>query len=308
MPRRYADGFEAPPDDRISGAIAILLIGLAVAALFVGSASFMQSTFAKQKLAESSPTPTLAATAAAVSTPRAVVATLAPATATAPALQKPTVADWDIPSGHFFTQTNGQPPLASAYGFAVSNERGIPFWDEFRRLGGTSTVGYPLSRRFQWQGLETQVFQRAILQWHPSAFRVLNANVMDELHRQGKDQWLLEQFATPQALPASFDEGKQLNDVVRSRLALLDPDPTIRAFYHSVPDSEALYGLPASWITDMTSNWAIRLQRGVLQRWKLDQPWARAGSVTAANSGELAIRAGLLPVEPLQSEVASIVE
>src|SRR5437773_3457144 len=55
-----------------------------------------------------------------------------------------TAADWPIPDGRFFTQTNGRPTLTSATGFAVSNTAGLAFFDEFQRLGGVDAVGYPL--------------------------------------------------------------------------------------------------------------------------------------------------------------------
>ncbi|MER3449466.1 MAG: hypothetical protein C4315_06765, partial [Chloroflexota bacterium] len=51
--------------------------------------------------------------------------------------QGPTVAqaaeDWDIPGGHFFTQTRGNAPSG---GYAVRDDVVAPFWSEFRRLGG----------------------------------------------------------------------------------------------------------------------------------------------------------------------------
>jgi sortase (surface protein transpeptidase) len=59
-------------------------------------------------------------------------------------------------------------------------------------------------------------------------------------------------------------------------------------------DPLAVYGLPASPVTDMGSFYVVRLQRAALQLWKIDVPWARAGDVTAVNAGELAREAGLL--------------
>lgn len=38
-----------------------------------------------------------------------------------------------------------------------------------------------------------------------------------------------------------------------------------------------------------------RLQRGTLQLWEVDMPWAAAGTVVAGNGGDLAKEAGLWP-------------
>ncbi|MHB1415797.1 MAG: hypothetical protein ACYC1C_11140, partial [Chloroflexota bacterium] len=59
-----------------------------------------------------------------------VVSAVPPLTAQAAAL------DYDIPNGHFYTQTNGQSAGASQAGFSVSDKDGVPFWSDFRRLGG----------------------------------------------------------------------------------------------------------------------------------------------------------------------------
>ncbi|MCL4531741.1 MAG: hypothetical protein M1582_00870, partial [Actinobacteria bacterium] len=47
-----------------------------------------------------------------------------------PAGAAPGVLDYDVPGGHFFTQTNGGPLGSSPTGYSVTNEGGIPFWDE----------------------------------------------------------------------------------------------------------------------------------------------------------------------------------
>ena len=48
----------------------------------------------------------------------------------------------------------------------------------------------------------------------------------------------------------------------------------------------------------------LRAQRGVLQKWLVDTPWASAGQVTVANSGDLAKEAGLLPADALVPQPA----
>jgi hypothetical protein len=60
-----------------------------------------------------------------------------------------------------------------------------------------------------------------------------------------------------------------------------------------------LLGLPTSTVVDLGDFYAVRFQRGVLQQWKRDEPWAKAGEVTAANVGEAAVALGMVPAEAL---------
>src|SRR5262249_29981655 len=46
----------------------------------------------------------------------------------------------------------------------------------------------------------------------------------------------------------------------------------------------------------------IRLQRAVIQQWKQDVPWAKAGQVTVANGADIAKEAGLFPAEATRPE------
>jgi hypothetical protein len=65
--------------------------------------------------------------------------------------------------GRFFTQTNGTlPPYSPDKGFAVT---GV-FWDAW--LTQHEALGYPISRPFKVNGLDTQVFQRNALQVGPT--------------------------------------------------------------------------------------------------------------------------------------------
>ncbi|MDA8217239.1 MAG: hypothetical protein M0Z94_06425 [Dehalococcoidales bacterium] len=201
--------------------------------------------------------------------------------------------DYDIPNGHFFTQTNGQPAGTSPAGYSVTNADGVKFWDEFRRLGGVNVVGYPMSRRFDWDGFVTQVFQKAVFQWRPQEGKVYFVNVFDKLHDTGYDAWLSTAMSTPNPLDgATFDAGKSWDQVVAGRLALLDANPAIKAMYYSVPDPMTLFGLPTSTVVDNGNHYAIRLQRAVIQQWKVDVPWAKAGQATIANGGDVAVQAG----------------
>ncbi|MCX6020248.1 MAG: CAP domain-containing protein, partial [Chloroflexi bacterium] len=195
--------------------------------------------------------------------------------------------DWDIPGGHRFTQAGG---------YDVIDNDGVPFWREFRRLGGVQAVGYPVTGRFQWDGFTVQVMQRAIFQWRPEAGQVYFVNVFDRFTESGKDDWLTAVRQTPKPVPASFDDGKNWNQIVLARLSLLDANPAIRSKYFSVVgDAVMMNGLPTSQVTDMGNNYTLRAQRVVFQQWKENVPWAKAGEVTVALGGAIAKEAGLLP-------------
>jgi hypothetical protein len=72
--------------------------------------------------------------------------------------------DYDVPNGHFYSQTGGDDGLS---GFTVSNANHIRFWSEFRRLGGVDVIGLPLTGRFDSWGQTVQVFQNGVLHWDP---------------------------------------------------------------------------------------------------------------------------------------------
>ena len=92
--------------------------------------------------------------------------------------------------------------------------------------------------------------------------------------------------------------------IVKGRLGFLDANPAIKGRYFAVADPLTLYGLPASRVEDMGNHFAIRLQRAVIQQWKVDVPWARAGEVTVANGGDIAKESGLFPEIALQPGTA----
>ncbi|MDQ4076380.1 MAG: glycosyl hydrolase family 18 protein [Chloroflexota bacterium] len=215
---------------------------------------------------------------------------LLPLGSASPPAQAQGQADWDIPGGHFFTQTGG-----NGRGYAVTDEGGVPFWSEFKRLGGVAAVGYPVSQRFVWDGFVVQVFQRVVFQWHPDAGKVYFVNVFDRLGEMGADEWLLRVRQTPSA--RQWDEaGLTWDEIVRRRLAVLDAFPAIRtAYFGVVGDPIQANGLPTTAVVDMGNHYALRAQRVVFQQWKEDVPWARQGEVTMALGGSIAKEAGLLP-------------
>lgn len=211
--------------------------------------------------------------------------------------------DFDIPNGHFYTQANGSPAGTDTLGYAVTNDSGVPLWNEFQRYGGFASLGYPVSRRMTWDGFTVQAFQKGILQWRPEAGQAWMVNVFDLLHDRGKDSWLQTVRSTPAPLPPDFDKGKQWPDIVRERLALLNDNAAIKNAYFANADPTTFYGLPVSRVVDNGNHFAIRLQRAVFQQWKVDVPWAKAGQVTVANGGDIAKEAGLLPADGLTPDL-----
>ena len=199
--------------------------------------------------------------------------------------------DYDVASGHFFTQTGG----GGGKGYTVTDDGTAKFWSEFQRLGGVAAVGYPASRRFSWDGFTVQVFQRVIFQWHADSQSVAYVNVFDRLSDLGKDDWLLSVKQTPKRIQLD-EQGKTWDQVVAGRLALLDAAPAVKAKYYAVVgDPIQANGLPTSAVTDMGNNYSLRAQRVVFQLWKQDVPWAKAGTVTVALGGDIAKAAGILP-------------
>ena len=204
--------------------------------------------------------------------------------------------DWDVPGGHFFTQTGG----GTGRGYAVTDEGGVRFWSEFRRLGGVSSLGYPVSQRLEWDGFTVQVFQRAAFQWRPEVGQVYLVNVFDRLHELGHDGYLKAARQTPPPKEWSDEQGLRWGEVMRKRLAVLDAWPALRAKYYStVGDPVQMHGLPATDVVDEGNHYAVRAQRSVLQQWKEDVPWARAGEVTVALGGDILKELGVLPAEAM---------
>jgi hypothetical protein len=219
---------------------------------------------------------------------------------TVPVAARP--ASYDIPAGYFFTQTVGRPPDRDASGYAVTNADEMPFWDAWQRLG-LGNVGYPLSRRFVWRGLATQVFHKAVLQWQPGG-GVSPINLLDDLSGLGLDNQLRAQHLVPHPLDPSIETAESWDEIVAIRMAMLDENEALATRYRAAADPLTLYGLPTSRIEDVGSAWAIRTQRAVLLLWKDDVPWASAGEVTVANAGEIAKELGMFPMGALVPEPA----
>lgn len=205
--------------------------------------------------------------------------------------------DYDTENGHFYTQANGRPLEQSPEGFQISDDDGVFFWRDYLWFGGVQVLGYPISRRFEWDGFVCQATQRAILQWDAGARQARLANVLDQMSALGRDNWLREARLVPRPLDQSVEKGMSPAQVTARRLSLLDANPAMRAAYYAAPEPLALYGLPTSEATDVGQAYAIRTQRGVIYRWKDAVPWAGANQVSVGNAGELFKEAGFLPAE-----------
>ena len=220
-----------------------------------------------------------------------VLATLAPAHADS--------GDYPVEGGRVFTQA-AESDVPDA-GFAVTDASGILFWTEFQRLGGVQALGYPLSRRFTWDGFTVQVFQKVVMQWRPELNTIMFVNVFDRLNQESYDDTLEELLVPPWEY---FEEtGFTWDRIIASRQGLLNANPALRDAYFAVDDPLRWYGLPTSRVVTYEHVHTIRLQRAVLQQWLVDLPWASAGEVTVANGGDLARGAGIFPAAVLAPEV-----
>ncbi|MBV9329073.1 MAG: cellulase family glycosylhydrolase [Chloroflexi bacterium] len=201
-------------------------------------------------------------------------------------------ADYDVPSGHFFTQTNGN---GSMSGFSVTDQDGVPLWTGFRSLGGADVLGYPVSRRFSMDGFVVQAFQKSVLQWRPDQKSFAFLNTFDVMHDRGLDNWLAVYRQTPPPLDTAADKGLPFPGVMARHVALLDAvPPALKSAFLADPDWLDHYGLPVATQEDQTSV-VVRAQRAALQYWKVGVPWAAQGTVTVANGGDLAKEAGVFP-------------
>ncbi|MGH2460963.1 MAG: septal ring lytic transglycosylase RlpA family protein [Chloroflexota bacterium] len=208
--------------------------------------------------------------------------------------------DWAIPGGHFYTEANGFPSGTSPMGYPIVDDAQAGLWTAFQRHGGVARLGYPVSQRFLWGGFVTQATQKAVLQWRSEKQDLDFVNVFDDLSSNGKDDWLLSFRSVPRPLPASFDAGLTWQQIMKRRVDLLRARPAIYARYQSASDPLEQFGLPMSPVIDAGPMYVVRLQRAVLQEWKVAEPWARVGEVTVANGGEIAKDAGLFPWKRLR--------
>jgi hypothetical protein len=214
------------------------------------------------------------------------------------------VPDYPVPNGHFYTQARGTGG-ESLVGYRISDDGGIPFWSEYRRLGGIRALGYPASRRFIWNGWVAQVVQKGILVWHPERGRAELAHVLDDLSSNGYDDWLREFKSVPAPFDPHEEEGLSFEQVRDRRLAYLDLNEAIKQRFLAERNWMDLYGLPTAF-DETEQAWVLRTQRAVFQQWQMDVPWARKGTVTIAHGGDLAKEAGLIPEAIQAPEIPTV--
>lgn len=209
--------------------------------------------------------------------------------------EQPRPADYDIANGHFYTETVPTPDQASGYprGYAITNEEGIAFWSEYKRLGGAGVLGYPVSRRFMWNGTVVQVMQKAVLQWEPKSGRANLVEVMDEMGKvPAIDAWL-----AAKGVPHVQSDSKSADVDALQQISIdrLNGNPAIKKAYLASPDPMFYYGLPTSDVVPMQDGYILRTQRTVLMVWNIDQKWAKAGTVVSGLVGEMVRDSGMFP-------------
>jgi len=201
--------------------------------------------------------------------------------------------DEEIDGGRYFTQASPEASSAERLGFTVTDRDGVRFWSEFRRLGGTTTLGYPISRRFTLEGFTAQAFQRGILRWHPEAGEGHLYNVMDASSILTIDAHALAAHFLPTHAPQA---------TAKEQDGWLSQDGGIHAKYRSIDRAAEVLGSPTAPPADFGPVVALRFQRGVIHRWKSTHPWTDDHGASLANVGDLARERGLIPAAALQPE------
>ncbi len=203
----------------------------------------------------------------------------------------------------------GRGQSAVIFDYEVTNDGGILFADEYERLGGVDTLGYPASYRYMQGGFTYQVTQRALLQWRPEVGSAYLGNIFEMLEKAGHDQWLLQAKGIP--LPIKDDgSGGDWNKAKATRLSWLTNEQ-IKAKYLANPNPSAisdwnedrsieLYGLPMSMPEKHGPFISQRFQRVAFQLWVDEIPGSPApGTVIGVLAGDLLKEAGLVPAEGL---------
>ena len=195
--------------------------------------------------------------------------------------------DFAVPGGRFYTQAG-----SGVGGFAIVDD--AAFWTAFQDFGGVEALGHPASRRFELNGFLYQATQASLLQRDPATGEVRLANVFDMLSAAGFDAWLDAYRQIPLSREWVGDRGLAWPEIVARHLAILEPYPPLLARYRAVPDWIRRYGLPMG-VHELDSVVVVRGQRAAFQLWKVDVPWATAGTVTIVLAGDLAKEAELVP-------------
>ena len=195
---------------------------------------------------------------------------------------------------------------AVIFDYEVTNDYDVLFADEYERLGGVHTLGYPASYRFRLDdGFTYQVTQGALLQWRPEVKSVYLGNTFEMLEHAGYDQWLLDVKGVP--LPIKDDgSGGDWNKAREIRLSWLTNEK-IRAKYFANPNPEViaswsenraieLYGLPMSYPEKYGPFVSQRFQRVAFQLWVEEvEGMPEVGTVVRVLGGDLLKEACLIP-------------
>ena len=205
------------------------------------------------------------------------------------------------------------PPSSVIFDYEVTNDYGIRFADEYQRLGGAHTLGYPASYRFRLDdGFVYQVTQGALLQWRPEVKRAYLANTFEILEQAGGDHWLLEAKGVPMPIKDDGSDG-DWEKAKEIRLSWLTNDK-IKAHYFANPNPTGittwsqeraieLYGLPMSYPEKHGPFISQRFQRVAFQLWVEDvEGMPEVGTVVRVLGGDLLKEACLIPSHALSPE------
>jgi len=212
-------------------------------------------------------------------------------------------ADWPLADGWFYAASPPQAGQTDADGYSVTDADGIPFWTEYQSLGGPQYLGSPRSRRYSGDDGMLQVFQRGVLCFESGASSVTVVPLLDRLHAEGHDAELALQWGVPE-LEVPVPDAAPPERMAERLHWLLGEFPAFKTYIDASPDTQELLGWPTSQVRDVGDYYTVRFQSGVLQQWKQDMPWAKAGDVTAANVGDIAIALGGFPPDALEPETA----
>ena len=203
--------------------------------------------------------------------------------------------DMPLENGWFYREADAFGGAGDT-GYAVVDDDAAAFWTEFQRLGGADRLGYPISKRFEFGGYPTQAFQKLVLQWRPALGQAVSLDILDAVATPGETAgWRTFTMCLAQ-LQRADQSDMGWDEVVDRHLAMLDPYPALGDFYASDPDALNLYGLPMTLEEDGPLV-TVRLQRGVLQVWTTDMPWAAAGTVVVDNAADYLKATGVWPTD-----------
>jgi|SRR5579884_140341 murein DD-endopeptidase MepM/ murein hydrolase activator NlpD len=206
--------------------------------------------------------------------------------------------DFDIRGGHFYTQSNGSGRVGT--GFAVSDDGGIPMWSTLIGGGGVSTIGFPLSRRFQVANRIYQMFQRQMFEWDGAAKQMRAINIPElPAAPVDPDAWLRDQTALP--LDSTFAEYERAwSQYAAGQLAFLEGQPRMKEAYYAAEDPIRRFGLPLGPVTEAFNGMSIQLKAryAYFSISKRDTPFSKAGDLTVSQATEL-----ILDAEPFSRRV-----